>query len=105
MTYEECACCGKKIGEGHIRFVVRVSVLGDDGGVLAEEEYSDVDMKIEELIAELEGQEAYELENDVFEERIFVLCGACRKIFMKNPFGFRTRGILSDDDEMMGPIQ
>ena len=104
MTYEECACCGKKIGEGDIRFVVRVSVLGDDGGVLDEEEYSDVDMKIEELIAEMEGRESYELENEVFEERAFVLCGPCRKAFMKNPFGFRSRTDIPDD-EILGPIQ
>ncbi|MDH5510407.1 MAG: hypothetical protein OEZ32_08630 [Nitrospinota bacterium] len=104
MTYEECACCGKKIGEGDIRFVVRVSVVGDDGGVLDEEEYSDVDSKIEELIAEMEGRESYELENEVFEERVFVLCGPCRKAFMKNPFGFRSRHDIPDD-EIFGPIQ
>ena len=104
MTYEECACCGRKIGEGDIRFVVRLSVMGDDGGIIGEAEYSDLDAKIEELIAEMEGRDAYELENEVFEERLFVLCGPCRKAFMKNPFGFRTRNDIPGD-EIIGPIQ
>ncbi|MDH4184194.1 MAG: hypothetical protein OEV92_08230 [Nitrospinota bacterium] len=104
MTYEECARCGKKIGEGHVRYVVRVSVAGDDGGILNEEDYSDVDLKIDELIAHIEGQAPYELENDVFEERLFILCGACRKLFMKNPFGFQRGGGMPDD-EIIGPIQ
>jgi len=103
MTYEECARCGRKIREGDIRYVVRVTVAGDDGGVLDEEEYSDPDLKIEELIAQMEGKDPQELEDEVYEERMFLLCAPCRKAFMKNPFGFRSED--AGEDETLGPVQ
>jgi len=51
MTYEECARCGKKITESEIRYVVRLTVVGDDGGAL--EELDDPDIEIEKLISRL----------------------------------------------------
>lgn len=83
--------------------MVRVSVAGGDGGILDEEEYSDPDLKIDELIAQMEGKDPQELENEVYEERMFLICAPCRKAFMKNPFGFKFRG--GADGETLGPVQ
>ena len=104
MNYEQCARCRQNIRDGDIRYVVRVSVLGDDGGILLEEDYEDPDMKIDELLTQLEGRDAFELENEVYEERIFVLCGTCRKVFLKNPFGLKGDDEIPDD-EVIGPMQ
>ncbi len=102
MTYEECARCGKRIKESEIRYVVRLTVVGDDGGVL--EEINDPNIEIEKLIEQIENTDPFELENDVMEERVFVLCPGCKKAFLKSPFGRRIGG-FADDDEYIGPIQ
>lgn len=101
MNFEECARCGRRIVEGEIRYVVRLTVVGDDGGVI--EELGDPDSEIESLLRQIEEAEIYELESDVFEERVYILCGSCKKEYMKNPFGPR-RGDIFDDD-FTGPIQ
>jgi len=102
MTYEECARCGKRINESEIRYVVRLTVVGDDGGVL--DEINDPDIEIEKLIEQIENTDPFELESDVMEERVFVLCPGCKKAFLKSPFGYRTGG-FTDDDEYIGPMQ
>lgn len=101
MTYEECARCGKRIKESEIRYVVRLTVVGDDGGVL--KELDNPDIEIERLIEQIENSDPFELEHDVMEERVFVLCPGCKKAFLKSPFGYRNGGFA--DDEYIGPMQ
>jgi hypothetical protein len=75
--------------------------MADDGGFI--EEVEDPDFEIAQLLQQLGEMEAHEIENDVFEERAYVLCAGCRAAFLKNPFGQRKRSLL--DDDHIGPIQ
>ncbi len=102
MTYEKCSRCGKHVGPGDIRYLIRMTAVGDDGGM--PEEVIDPDLEIEKLLNQIENMETYELENEVLEERVFVLCGDCKQTFFKRPFGHRRDSFI-DDDEYIGPIQ
>ncbi len=102
MTYEECARCGRRFNESEIRYVIRLTAVGDDGGVV--DESVDPDSEIERLLRHIEDADPFELENDVLEERVFILCPKCKRVFLKRPFGFQAGGFL-DDDDFVGPIQ
>jgi len=102
MMFEQCARCGKTISEGDIRYVIRITVVGDDGGMIKEVDYPDVE--IERMLTQIENMEPFEMENDVFEERIFILCPNCKRSFLNSPFGARRGGLMEDDD-IVGPIQ
>lgn len=103
MDFDECARCGRRVAPGQIRYIVRLTIVGDDGGTLVE--VADPDAEIESLIAQIEQMEPDELERDVLEERIFVLCPSCRKAFLRNPFGTADAGTFEDDEDFSGPIQ
>ena len=102
MDYDECARCGRHIAPGQIRYIVRLTIVGDDGGTLVE--VADPDAEIESLIEQIEQMEPEELERDVLEERIFILCPPCRAAFAQNPFG-TADGAFDDGGEFSGPIQ
>ncbi|MGK7346274.1 MAG: hypothetical protein ACNS63_10765 [Candidatus Nitrospinota bacterium M3_3B_026] len=81
-VYEICDRCGVMIAEGAIRYVVRLVVAADDGGVVSE---PITDMEMDEIIQRLEEADAAELERNVFEEREYILCPRCKREFLKNP--------------------
>jgi len=104
MTYEECARCGKHLVEGEVKFILRMTVVGDDGQILSMIE--DPDKEIERLISQIEQTDPFELETDVIEERIYILCGRCKRLYMKDPFHNRRDAFFDDDGEdIIGPIQ
>lgn len=81
-VYEICDRCGGMIKEGDMRYVVRLVVAADDGGVVSE---PISEMEMDEIIKRLEEAAAEELERSVFEEREYILCPRCKREFMKNP--------------------
>lgn len=80
-----CDRCHKPINAGELRFVVRVAVAADDGGIVIDHPIEEPE--IEELIRQLENIDPVELERAIFEERTFILCHGCKKKFVDNPFG------------------
>ena len=68
-----CQRCEKSIPEGGLFYHVRLSaVSGYDGVINAE------DKQMPELVGDIEGQSAKELEETVFFEQEMVLCAQCR---------------------------
>lgn len=93
---EICDKCGAVIEDGDVRYLIRIVSKVDDGGVIkapiAEEE-------VEAIIKEMENVSADDLERDVYEDRSYILCPPCKRVFMKNPMGGPTGE--SSDDEMV----
>lgn len=81
---EICDRCGGRIGPGDIRYLVRLSVNVDDGGVISGPIGED---EIDAIIRELSKADPEELERDVHEERSYIICPRCRREFMKDPLG------------------
>jgi hypothetical protein len=81
---EICDKCGAVVEDGDIRYLIRIVSKVDDGGVIkspiAEEE-------VEAIIKEMENANAADLERDVYEDRSYILCPPCKRVFMKNPMG------------------
>ncbi|VAX16851.1 hypothetical protein MNBD_NITROSPINAE02-1551 [hydrothermal vent metagenome] len=92
---EICDRCGCVIKDGEVRFKIRILAGADDGGMEAE---AITDCEIENLISELETIDSFELESQIFEERVYVLCSACKTDFLKQPFGFSPDGPLGRDN-------
>ncbi len=82
---QKCFCCGKRLPEGHLRYVVTIKALADFDGVLPELE-GNVQDEIEYILAEAEEADADDLEKDVHQEVIFFLCKRCKEEFMSDPF-------------------
>jgi len=97
--YEICDRCGKMIKEGDIRYIVRLLVADDDGGVVSE---PITDEEISEIISKLNSMASGELEQQVYEEREYILCRKCKQTFLKSPFGHSHDG--PPDDEVRKTI-
>lgn len=91
---EICDKCGLVIDDGDIRYLIQIVAKVDDGGVIkspiAEEE-------VETIIRELENLKAEDMERGVYEDRSYILCPPCKRVFMKNPMGGPT-GESADDE-------
>ncbi|MBI4666873.1 MAG: hypothetical protein HY751_10750 [Nitrospinae bacterium] len=81
---EICDRCGVMIQPGDVRYMVKVTVKVDDGGVI-NQPISEEEMK--NIIDQLSTISSDELEKQVYEERSFILCPTCKRAFMDRPFG------------------
>ncbi|MBI5875334.1 MAG: hypothetical protein HZB81_05755, partial [Deltaproteobacteria bacterium] len=82
MNKIRCYSCSRELSEGSLKYVVEVKSFADFGGYL--EDYSgDVESGMVELLKELEDADQKTLEDDVYQEMVFILCKACRDKFYK----------------------
>lgn len=91
---EICDRCGKMIKDGEIRFKVLLTASADDGGMVEQEI---TDAELEDIISEIENENPVELNRQVYEERMFILCRECKQSFLKKPFGLNPGDTLDDD--------
>ncbi|MBI5048876.1 MAG: hypothetical protein HZB54_08010 [Deltaproteobacteria bacterium] len=83
MNNIRCHSCAKELPEGSLKYVVEVKSFADFGGFL--EDYSgDVESGMVELLKDLEDIDQKTLEDDVYQEAVFILCKICRDKFYKN---------------------
>ncbi len=85
MSDIRCQCCGKWLQKGGLKYVLEIKSFADFDGYL--EEYpGDIDEGINELLDAIESVAPETLEEDVFLERIYILCKDCRDRFIEDPF-------------------
>lgn len=94
--YEICDRCGAFIKEGETRYIVRLVVAPDNGGVVTEP-ISDEEMQ--EIIEQFENANPAELENRVYEKREYILCPKCKKAFMDNPIGRKSGDVGTEEQD------
>ena len=104
MSNQHCCKCGKNLPEGSVRYIVSIRLFADfDGNIEIAEGNEDDQDSIEYLMQCLEGLENTELESDIRDEMVFLLCRRCRNRFGLNPLnkpasdiknGERRTGIL-----------
>jgi hypothetical protein len=89
---EYCDRCGQPIAQGALRFVVRLQVFAaaDTLEVTAAELLDHPQERIEELLRQCEGLTEEQLMEDVYVEREYDLCPACKRRFMEHPLGGST---------------
>ena len=74
----KCLKCGKKFGEGELKYKINIVVASDFDGVLGESEE--------------------EMEDEVYKEVNFLLCKPCRDIFLKKITDLQIKQIIEDED-------
>jgi|SRR3989304_3196237 len=101
MNKIRCYSCSKELPEGSLKYVVEVKSFADFDGFL--EDYpGDVESGMVELLKELEDVDQKTLEDEIYQETVFILCKACRDKFYKNLFD--TSAHISLDSEIKDTI-
>jgi hypothetical protein len=96
-----CHSCGKELPRGGVKYIVEIKSFADYDGYL--EEYpGDVEEGINELLDAMEHADPKSLEEDVYEEFIYILCKSCRDKFTRDPF--KSGKIVFEREEAKGTI-
>lgn len=86
MVDQCCDRCGEYLPEGSIKYTVHIQILSDfDGFILCEGE--DCAEETQKQSGGVDSFDEQELDDDVFQELTFVLCGNCKGRFAGDPFG------------------
>jgi predicted PP-loop superfamily ATPase len=95
MEHLYCDMCGKPLLlDEDVRFEVKIEVYAayDPMEITEEDLEEDFEEEIHELIEEMRDMDEEELEEGVYKSFKFDLCGACHKVYLKDPLGISTRG-------------
>ena len=84
-----CDLCGRPVQQ-HASYVVRIEVFADPSvPPLSTEELqsADFDQTLDDLLEQMKGMSADDLQDDVHRHFEYRLCPACHKRFLVNPLG------------------
>ena len=85
----ECELCGREVAV-HVSYVVRIDVFADptvpatSGEELAA---ADFDQQVADLLEQMKGLSAEELQDDVHRRFEYRICRPCQRRFLANPLG------------------
>jgi hypothetical protein len=99
MSAEICELCGRKM-EPHNYYVVRIDVFADPSMPAvnsAELHGVDFDAVIDDLLEEMKGMTAEELEAQVHKRFEMKICPACQPEFIANPLGKPRRQKIAEN--------
>ena len=83
---KSCEKCGKEMPDGSVAYEVKIQVYADFDGVLPQvETAAELETRLHELVAAMEGADPDDLMRDVFHEERHLLCPACRERYLANP--------------------
>jgi hypothetical protein len=103
MFYQQCMRCGRVLKPGALKYLVSIRLMADFDGVIDEVE-GDTGELIEEVLRQIEGMDAEDLERDVYEELNLLLCKSCKDHFVRNPFNHSEDGLSLPDPDATAPI-
>jgi hypothetical protein len=96
-----CHSCGKELPKGGLKYVVEIKSFADYDGYL--EEYpGEVEEGINDLLDAMENADPKNLEEDVYQEFIYILCKSCRDRFASDPF--KTGKVVFEREEAKDTI-
>jgi len=83
---KHCDKCGMEMPDGSIAYEVRIQVYADFDGVIPQiETAEELEARLNELVAAMDGADPDELMRDVFHEERHLLCPGCRERYLANP--------------------
>jgi len=85
MNLQRCCKCGKELLEGSTKYILSIRLFADVDNTVSTCDAVDKADDIEQLINCLENLGPEEIENDIHQEMVFLLCKACRNTFCRNP--------------------
>ncbi len=81
-----CSRCGRNIEDFEVAYRVYISVVQDVAPVIDERNTPD-EKEIKEILESVKDLPEETLEEEVYEEKGFLLCERCAEIFRANPLG------------------
>ena len=82
-----CNRCGKRLPPGSAKYLIIIQATADFDGYLAIEDIKNsTESQIAALIKTLSGEPDGKAMQDIHEKKALILCPACKKAFMENPF-------------------
>jgi hypothetical protein len=88
-----CDCCGRELVP-HAHYLVRIEVLADPSmPPTTSQELADADFPglFADLIEQMKGLSAQELQDQVYRRFEFKMCPPCQKQYLANPLGKRRK--------------
>jgi hypothetical protein len=77
MGKRNCFRCGKELQPGSLFYVVHIQIFSGFDGILTEPA-EDIDQQLNHLLERVQHLDPEELEKDVYEKIIKVVCKSCR---------------------------
>jgi hypothetical protein len=77
-----CHRCGSPLPEGSLKYQVALRVRSMFDGAVAESDVSPPEAELARLLKEVERYSEEELDRQVYEDDIFIMCPACKEAFM-----------------------
>ncbi len=84
MSETRCHRCGRDLKEGALKYEVEVKVRSMFDGIIAEPEERADESEIERLIKDISACSEEEMNRQVYEDDVFVMCPECKEAFMEN---------------------
>lgn len=84
MNRTRCHRCGRRLADGELRYQVAVHVQSDFDGVVPEADPAVEESSIDRLIEELTNCSEEDLNRQVHEDDVFIMCPSCKEVFMEN---------------------
>ncbi len=89
FAHQKCKMCSKPLPLGSLKYVVSIKVFADFDEVISEDGAPTSEDGLKKLVDTIDEADPRKLEEDVYMERVFVLCNQCKKRFSK---GFLEAG-------------
>ena len=81
MEKRQCMRCGVELAYGSLVYRIQVKVFADFDGVISDPE-EESQASLEQLLEQIQKADPKELEKEVYEEFMLVLCRSCRDRFV-----------------------
>lgn len=83
MAAIQCHRCGCPLPEGALRYQVDVRVRSCFDGVIPELAEETPAQELDRVLAELSDQTEEELNRQVYEDDVFIMCPSCKEAFLE----------------------
>ncbi|NOZ88032.1 MAG: hypothetical protein GXP49_17585 [Deltaproteobacteria bacterium] len=82
-NHSRCSRCGKNLPQGSVKYIMKLTITADFDGFLEEKDTGSLDT--EALLSSIHEKTEEELEDEVWIERVFLLCQECRNKIVHDP--------------------
>jgi hypothetical protein len=84
MNKTRCHRCGRRLADGELRYRVVVHVRSDYDEVIPDADSPVEESSVDRLVEELATYSEEDLNREVYEDDVFIMCPACKEAFMEN---------------------
>ncbi len=81
-----CHRCGESLPEGSTKYQVDLRVRSMFDGVIPEAEHRNPEQELDKILSDLSAYTEEELNRQVYEDDVFILCPACKEAFLEEVY-------------------